>query len=332
MILADKITALRKQNGWSQEELAEKMDISRQSVSKWESGTSIPDLDKVIRLSGIFGVSTDYLLKDEIEELTPEEDARVADEGSKKRTITLEEANRFMELTRSLSGKIALAVALCILSPVCLIFLAGLVDTGKGFVTEGLGAGLGVAILLIMVAAAVILFILFGAQLEKYEYMEKDALSLEYGVKGIVEKKKEAFEPAYRRCIAAGVSLCILGVVPLMLAAGIGAGDMACIACVDVLLIMVACGVYLMVWAGYIHGSYTKLLQEGDYTCEEKSVRRRTAFFPGIYWCLATALYLAVSFRSMSWDTSWIIWPVAGVLYAAVYGILRVIVKADPKK
>ena len=87
-----------------------------------------------------------------------------------------------------------------------------------------------------------------------------------------------------------------------------------------------------MVWAGYIHGSYTKLLQEGDYTCEEKSVRRRTAFFPGIYWCLATALYLAVSFRSMSWDTSWIIWPVAGVLYAAVYGILRVIVKADPKK
>ena len=128
--MADKITALRKQNGWSQEELAEKMDISRQSVSKWESGTSIPDLDKVIRLSGIFGVSTDYLLKDEIEELTPEDAAEVVEE-KKVRSISLEEANRFMDLTGKLSGKIALAVSLCILSPACLIFLGGLADSGK---------------------------------------------------------------------------------------------------------------------------------------------------------------------------------------------------------
>ena len=61
MILAEKITKLRKRNGWSQEELAMKLNISRQSVSKWESAASIPDLDKVIKLSAIFGVSTDYL-------------------------------------------------------------------------------------------------------------------------------------------------------------------------------------------------------------------------------------------------------------------------------
>ena len=68
MILAEKIAKLRKQNSWSQEELAEKLGISRQSVSKWESGASIPDLDKIVRMSGIFGVSTDYLLKDEMRE------------------------------------------------------------------------------------------------------------------------------------------------------------------------------------------------------------------------------------------------------------------------
>ena len=67
MILAEKITMLRKKNGWSQEDLAMKLDISRQSVSKWESTASIPDLDKLIKLSEIFGVSTDYLLKDEID-------------------------------------------------------------------------------------------------------------------------------------------------------------------------------------------------------------------------------------------------------------------------
>ena len=326
MILADKITALRKQNGWSQEELAEKMDISRQSVSKWESGTSIPDLDKVIRLSGIFGVSTDYLLKDEIEELTPEDAAEVVEE-KKVRSISLEEANRFMDLTGKLSGKIALAVSLCILSPACLIFLGGLADSGKAGVSEGMFAGIGVAVLLILVAAAVTIFIMYGMQLEKYNYLEKEPLTLEYGVQGIVEKKKEEFEITYRKCIALGVSLCILGVVPLMLAAGIEAGDMVIIVCVDVLLLMIAFGVYLFIWSGYIYGSYTKLLQEGDFTREEKAIRKRTDFFPGVYWCVVVAIYLAVSFRSMSWSTSWIIWPVAGVLYAALAGILRMVMK-----
>ena len=64
MDFAEKIIMLRKQKGWSQEELATQLDISRQSVSKWESRMSVPDLDKVIKLSKIFGVTTDYLLKD----------------------------------------------------------------------------------------------------------------------------------------------------------------------------------------------------------------------------------------------------------------------------
>ena len=62
MILAEKIIMLRKKKGWSQEELAMRLGVSRQSVSKWESTASIPDLDKIITLSEVFGVSTDYLL------------------------------------------------------------------------------------------------------------------------------------------------------------------------------------------------------------------------------------------------------------------------------
>ena len=68
MIFADKLILLRKKAGWSQEELAEQMNVTRQSVSKWEGAQSVPDLDKIIRLSELFGVSTDYLLKDEIEQ------------------------------------------------------------------------------------------------------------------------------------------------------------------------------------------------------------------------------------------------------------------------
>ena len=68
MILADKIINLRKKNSWSQEELAEKLGVSRQSISKYEGAQSIPDMDKILKLSKIFGVTTDYLIKDEIED------------------------------------------------------------------------------------------------------------------------------------------------------------------------------------------------------------------------------------------------------------------------
>ena len=71
MIFADKLIALRKKEGWSQEELAQQLNVSRQSVSKWEGAQSVPDLDKIVQLSRIFGVSTDYLLKDELEEQEP---------------------------------------------------------------------------------------------------------------------------------------------------------------------------------------------------------------------------------------------------------------------
>lgn len=69
MIFADKLMYLRKKAGYSQEELAEKMGVTRQSVSKWESGQSIPDIEKIIRISDLFEVSIDYLLRDNVEEL-----------------------------------------------------------------------------------------------------------------------------------------------------------------------------------------------------------------------------------------------------------------------
>ena len=63
MILADKIIEERKRIGLSQEELAEKLNVSRQSVSKWEGAQSIPDINRIIMLAEIFGVTTDYLLR-----------------------------------------------------------------------------------------------------------------------------------------------------------------------------------------------------------------------------------------------------------------------------
>lgn len=332
MILAEKIMKLRKQSGWSQEELAMKLNISRQSVSKWESGASIPDLDKIIKLSQIFGVSTDYLLKDELEEepgkaptVDYEEENYGKEEPLKTVSVSLEEANTYMELAEGASRKIAAGVAACVLSPVLLILLGGMAEFQVIGVTENMAGGIGVAVLLLIVAGAVTVFISQGMKLDKYEYLEKEYLSLQYGIAGIVEKKKEEFEPTYKRCIATGVALCITSVVPMMIAVAFSAEDLIFIYCTCILLILVALGVYLFVWSGIIWGSYQKLLEEGDYTREKKLENKRNDNLAKVYWCTVTAIYLGYSFVTWKWQSSWVIWPCAGVLFAAVCGVAAMV-------
>lgn len=126
MILGEKIANLRKQNGWSQEELAEMMNVSRQSVSKWEGSQSVPDLDRILQLARLFSVTTDYLLKDEAE--ITEFVAEDAGSGS-SRVVSLQEANEYLALRKEAAPKIALGVFLCIISPICMLILGALSET-----------------------------------------------------------------------------------------------------------------------------------------------------------------------------------------------------------
>ena len=67
-MLSEKLYKLRKNSGLSQEQLAEQLNVSRQAISKWESGTAVPESEKLITISNYFGVSVDYLLKDDEED------------------------------------------------------------------------------------------------------------------------------------------------------------------------------------------------------------------------------------------------------------------------
>lgn len=324
MILAEKITALRKRMNWSQEELAEKLDISRQSVSKWELGATIPDLDKILKMSEIFGVSTDYLLKDEIEE-TGLSGGKDVPEG---RTVSVAEANEFMNLSQEVSGKIALAVSLFILSPVILLQLAAFTEGEKAWVLEDWAGGVGVTAILLLVAAGVAVCVYNGMKLEKFKYLESEQFSLQYGVEGIVEKRKEDFAERFRRSVITGIVFCIVGAIPLMLAAAYSADDTVMVSCVNVILLFVAVGVHFIVRAGVVQESFNKLLQCEDYTVENKEINKKLAYFPGSYWLVVTALFLIFGFYTENWGrTAVLIWPAAGVLFAAAYGILRAVVR-----
>ncbi len=325
MILADKLYKLRTTCGLSQEEVAEKMNVSRQSVSKWESGNSIPGLDKIIELAKLYNVSTDYLLLDEIEEL-PEDVVVDTYEGVTVREVTLEEANSYIKLVREGSKRIALGVLLCILSPVPLMVLLG-VNGNSG--AEDIAGGIGAACLLVIIAIAVAIFIFNGMKLDAYEYLEKEEFILGYGVSGIIKKEDELFRPGYHKFMAIGVALCVIAAVPLIITAGFSGRDDIILYMVAVLLLTVAIGVYLIVCVSVEKDAYDKLLQIGEYTKEEKYKNKKLEAFSGAYWCIVTAVYLGVSFIYHSWHISWVVWPIAGVLFAAIHSILGTFVKTE---
>ena len=325
MIFADKLIDLRKKNGWSQEELAGQLGVSRQAVSKWEGAQSVPDLAKVIAMADLFGVSTDYLLKDEIgaEALVPAREA--ADRGEAGvRWVSMEEANDYLDAARVSSGRIALGVLLCILSPIPMILLSILGDQKRIPLSADQGGIAGLILLILLAAGAVFLFVASGLRLSRYEYLEKEAIDTEYGVTGMVKERRAAFERTFTTGLTVGIILCVLSVIPILtgiftqddLLAGIG---------VCVMLAMCAAGVWLIVRVCIEWGSYQKLLEEGDYTRKTKLTPK--GWLSGAYWSLATAVFLAYSFWTKDWANSWIIWPVAGVLYAVVAQIERGMMK-----
>lgn len=327
MILADKIIELRKKNGWSQEELAEKVGVSRQSVSKWEGALSVPDLDKILLMSQIFGVSTDYLLKDELgePEYTETKNAPSAEETPLRR-VSMEEAASFLEVKKQTAPKTALAVFLCIVSPIVLILMGGLSDRKLIAMSENAAGGIGLITLIVLVAAAVALFIICGAKTEKYEYLEKEPIELEYGVSGMVKERQSRMSEAHTRDTVLGICLCVLSVVPLF-AGMFTENEIYAVMGICALLFMVACGVLVLIRSGILWESTQKLLQEGDYTVAEKEMSKKIAPIVTAYWLLATAGYLAWSFWTDGWDRTWIVWPVAGVLFGAIMAIVGMIKK-----
>ena len=328
MILADKIVENRKKNGWSQEELAEKLGVSRQSVSKWESAQAVPDLKKILQLSEVFGVSTDYLIKDEFEE-TPALEPAPVDNGLEEtvRSVSMEEAVSFLNYSEKASRMVSTGVMMCILSPVILILLAGLAEQERIPMEKSIAAAFGTALLLIMVAAAVGIFIREGMRGNKYEYLENIDIDTEYGVDGMVKERRDAYAETHSRRMIIGVMLCIVSAVPML---GVYAvhytnnSDLFPLLCTALLLVMCAVGVKLIVLTCMRQGGYDRLLEEGDYT----RLNKKAGKFDGIYWAIATAGYLLWSFITMRWEVTWIVWPVAGVLFAAYREIMKAIVRA----
>ena len=326
MILADKIIENRKKNGWSQEELADKLNVSRQSVSKWEGAQAIPDMKKILQMAELFGVTTDYLLKDDIEDEVATLSSNI-DYAKEDKTVrvSMEEASNFLNYNEKAASPISLGVMLCITCAVPLLLLIAFAQGYKSSISEHAVTMVGIIILLLMIACAVTIFIFVSAKGNAYKYLEDKDIDTDYGVSGMAKEARSKYEGTYTRSIVIGVVLCIISAIPLFffMINNYTTTNSLAIYGVAALLMMVGIGIKIIVKAAMINNGYNKLLEEGDYT----RLNKKASKWDSIYWSIATAIYLAWSFISGSWQTTWIVWPIAGVAFAAYKEIIRTIIR-----
>lgn len=329
MILADKIVTLRKKAGWSQEELAQQLNVTRQSVSKWEGAQSVPDMEKILQMSRIFGVTIDFLLKDEMEtaEAAPETETTAA------RRVTMEEASRYLELRRQAAPKMALATLLCVLSPAALLMLSAVSQQTTRFgISEETAVGVGLCVLLVLVTAGVFLFLICAARSREFRFLEEVPFETEYGVTGMVKERRKAFQEKYGWVQILGVVLCVLSALPLFLAIMLRLSELGTMAVLCLTLLTVGCGCFALVYAGCCQNSMDKLLMEGEFERSRRGQRQLASEVSGIYWLTVTAVFLICAFGpggNGDPGTLWWIWAAAGVLFGAVMAVIRLTGKRD---
>lgn len=337
--LADKIIKLRKKNGWSQEDLAERMNVSRQAVSKWESAQAMPDLERIVQMSNLFGVTTDYLLKNDIEEEetleqgstaedTREESYAFADGKADVKHVTADDAKEYIEGRAWASPRIAFATFLCIISPICLIILGAASEKPEWGIQENFAACVGLLTLFILVAAAVAIFIQCAFKNTPYEFLEKEYFEIDTEAKKAVAEMHAEYTHSYTKNIMLGVCICIVSPGVLMFGALSDNDFMAAVA-LGIMLFIIAVGVLFLVSAGVKEAGFKRLLKEGDYSDNMKKVNKTKDVVAAAYWLIATAIYLAWSFATENWGRTWIVWPVAGVLFGAIMSICNIKAKDD---
>lgn len=295
---SNMLYALRKEKGWTQSELADKLGITNQAVSKWENGDSFPETSQLLPLSELFGVSIDELLKGKRRE--SENDAPEAPEKTT-------DAPRIpqSEKPESWRKKFAVTMSVCvsalIAGVIALILFCLFSERGIVYVLCGLWILLGLA------AASVGTMCYIGI-LDSFYFMKIDR----------AEHKRKA--KAFARAISCGVALCIIG------AAFFCACAMERRAALIVGLTggfaLIAAGVFLFICFGILWEGYGRALaQENIALNAETAQKGGVGKYGGVVMLTATVIFLALGFFTDLWHPGWAVFPVGGVICAILGAI-----------
>lgn len=307
MSFSENLQTLRKANNISQEQLAERLDVSRQAVSKWETDGGYPEMDKIIALCGIFNCTMDELVTGKVSVDKP---------GDRK--VYDDHYNRF-------ARGIALGVALIIFGAALTEFISTFGSAiGSMLLTEGIAP----VIFVMCVAAAVAMFIILGighTSFRKLHHSMPEIYTLE---------EKERFNKRFAKAIAAGVTLIIVALLPIIvIEAFIKGGILSELVAVPIFLTVLSVSVGTIVYSGIQHSKYDIErynlenikeygVKDGDNPAlvndEVHKKRSLSEKICGVIMLTATLIFVAIGLWTNEWHPTWVVFPVGGILCAIV--------------
>lgn len=263
-------------------------------------------------------------LQELADELGIEETLKKMDDQPVRNVLGVGTARDFIDNRVKASVRIGAGVLLCIWAPILLIIAGTLEGTGYFLNwTNGMNGALaaGLVVLFVMVAVAVGLFIMSGALMGRYHLDTDGNFRLDFDASNYVRNEEDRFRMNFAARVTIGVVTCIFSVIPIVVLGIMDFGDVYLGVGVGLMLLLVGGAVFLFITAGMQSGAYQILLKKGEYS-EEARVRTKAAERIGaFYWPLIVLLYLLWSFLTGRWYLTWIIWPIAGLLFAAITGL-----------
>ncbi len=319
MIFADKLISLRKKYGISQEEFADKLNVTRQSVSKWEGAQSLPDLQKMIQISQMFGVSTDVLLKDELSL----DDGAFAQSQVVFKKITAEQVTEILQHTKRRSVLFGIATALCFLAFAMVWLFMSLSSVIDEYVSN-LASILAVVSLFVLLVASVSIFACASHRNRKYKYLNNAVLKMSAEVDEIVDDAQDNYQVWYIVKKIIGLALCILSLLPILLSEVYNSSDNNAIYwAVCICLFMLAVGSAILVSNTIRWNVFTLLLQQRQFARDISKTNALIGKISIVYWPIVLLAYILVGVLTLACGVCGVILLVAVVVYILIVSIIH---------
>lgn len=289
MNFGENLQNLRKLKNYSQEDLADKLKVSRQAVSKWESGTGFPETEKIISICDLFDCSMDELIKGKIS----------IDSNSEK-----ENYDSFMN---KFSKSISLATMLILIGTTLLLTILGFNENNM----------FGIVILLIFVVFSIPIFIVKGIEMENFK-AKYPKLSNFYS-----QEEIDNYNNKFSKMIASAISIILIGVIVFMTIIALKIFNEDSTFPVSILMCFISVAVPLLVNTGIQKDKYDIEKYNKENSIDFKKETEKVGKYCGVIMIIATIVFFLISFIFNAWEISWIVFPIGGMLCGIVSILLR---------
>lgn len=293
MSLAKNLQILRKNHNLSQEELASRLDVSRQAVSKWESGEAYPETEKIITLCDMFGCNMDELVRGDLRKIAQPTANPLAAE------------NYDHVMTNAARGRAA-GVGIILLSVALMLTASGLMPTGDQ--SDVVSA----VIILLGIIIALPLLIINNSKLRDFR-RQNPKLSEIYPNEIIATQRAK-----YIKLFAAGVAVILFGVITLLILLGLNLVPINNTLAAAILLYFVTLGEPLLFYTSMMSAKYDIAKYNHQNTPEYLAKARKAYTINVIVFAIATIIFLLWGTITDSWNTNWVVYPVALLLCVIV--------------